>query len=678
MSKRRVIIIGGGFGGVTVAQHLERKLSSEIEIVLISSENHFVFTPMLAEAVGRSISPDHVVVVGRQMVRRTIWLTAQVTDIDLQSKRVSYRGAGGESALLTYDHLVLACGSVVNMNMVPGLAAYAYPLKTLGDAIYLGNDLIMRAEEAAVETDSLRRRRLLTVVIIGGGFSGVEVAGEIAEVAEETRRFYPTLKDERPRIILLQRGDYLIPELNAPSLSTFACDKLRQAGVDVRLNLSAQEITAAGVRLTSGELIEAATVVSTVGTAPNPLIEKLGLPLERGRLGTNPDMSVKGTDNLWAVGDCAIIPNAFDQKPSPPTAQFALRQAKQLAANLLRTFRGQPTKPFSFKVLGMLASLGNRRAVAEILGIRISGFIAWVLWRGIYLSKLPSFARKLEVVVDWTWKALFPPNIVQLPLSRTGSVGLARFAPDEFIFHQGDPANSLFVIQSGTAGVYMDETSSPVAVLKPGDHFGAESLTPNGQGPHRVSVKAETPLDLITLRRDDFERLAQSDAKLRKGLRSASAALKGYEGLMARVKENPILASVKVADVMTSPAETLLTHSTLAEVIERFDGGRPSYPVVDDSGQLQGYCGRAELFAALRELPSPEKSVSDFMRQDPPVIAADQSIVDAAVIMLREEIEMLPVVSSYDGGRVIGVVSPLDVIQKAVGLFPRSSTLATA
>ena len=674
MSKRRVIIIGGGFGGVTVAQHLERRLPSEVEIVLISSENHFVFTPMLAEAVGRSISPDHVVVVGRQMVRRTTWLTAQVTDIDLQSNRVSYVGAGGESAALTYDHLVLACGSVVNMNMVPGLAAYAYPLKTLGDAIYLGNDLIMRAEEAAVETDPLRRRRLLTVVIIGGGFSGVEVAGEIAEVAEATRRFYPTLKGERPRILLLQRGEYLIPELNAPSLSKFACDKLRQAGVDVRLNASAQEITAAGVRLTSGELIEAATVVSTVGTALNPLIERLGLALERGRLVTNPDMSVKGTDNVWAVGDCAIIPNAFDKRPSPPTAQFAMRQAKQLAANLLRTFKGQATRPFSFKVLGMLASLGNRRAVAQILGIHVSGFIAWVLWRGIYLSKLPSFARKLEVVVDWTWKALFPPNIVQLPLSRTGSVGLARYAPGEFVFHKGDQAGSLFVIQSGTAGVYMDETSSPVIVLRPGEHFGQESSSPDGQGLHRVSVKAETPLDLITFRRDDFERLAQSDATLRKGLRSASAALKGYEGLMARVKENPIIASVKVAEVMTSPAETLSANSSLAAAIGRFDGGHPSYPVVDESGRLQGYCGRAELFAALRELPPLETPISDFMRKDPPVVSADQSIIDAAVIMLREEIEMLAVVSS-DGG-VIGVVSPLDVIRKANGPLSRDSTLA--
>jgi NADH dehydrogenase len=380
-------------------------------------------------------------------------------------------------------------------------------------------------------------------VIIGGGFSGVEVAGEIAEVAEETRRFYPTLKDERPHIVLLQRGDYLIPELNAPSLSTFACDKLRKAGVDVRLNSSAQEITAAGVRLTSGELIEAATVVSTVGTAPNPLIEKLGLTLERSRLVTNSDMSVKGTDNVWAVGDCAIIPNAYDQKPSPPTAQFAMRQAKQLAANLSRTFSGQPTKPFSFKVLGMLASLGNRKAVAEILGIHISGFIAWVLWRGIYLSKLPTFARKLEVVVDWTWKALFPPNIVQLPLSRTRSVGLAHCASGDFIFHKGDPAESLFVIQSGTAGVYVDQTSNPVAVLKPGEHFGQESFGPNGQGSHRVSVKAETALDLITLRRDDFERLAQSDAMLRKGVQRSSTALKGYEVLMAMVSQSDTASS---------------------------------------------------------------------------------------------------------------------------------------
>src|SRR5262249_12649088 len=284
VTERRVIIVGGGCGGVTLAQHLERKAAREIEIVLISSENHFVFTPMLAEVVGRSISPLHMAAAGRQMVHRTTWLTAQVTDIDLQTHLVRYVSAGGETASLTYDHLVLACGSVVNMNMIPGLAAYAYPMKTLGDAIYLGNDLISRFEEAAVETDATERRRLLTLVVIGGGFSGVEVAGAITGVAKHALRFYSTLKGARGHIILLQHGYLLNPELNAPSLSRFTYDKLREAGVDVRLNSSAQEVTAAGVRLKSGELIEAATVVSTVGTSPNPVIEKLGLSLEHGRL----------------------------------------------------------------------------------------------------------------------------------------------------------------------------------------------------------------------------------------------------------------------------------------------------------------------------------------------------------------------------------------------------------
>src|SRR5262245_20105771 len=553
MSVRRVIIVGGGFGGVTLAQHLERKLSAEVEIALISSKNHFLFTPMLAEVVGRSLSPLHIAVAGRRMVRRTTWLTAQVTDVNLQDNVVNYVGMGGESASLTYDHLVLACGSVVNVNLMPGLAAYAYPFKTLGDAVYLSNDLIERLEEAAVETDPARRRRLLNIVVIGGGFSGVEVAGAMAEMARKACRFYPTLRGERPNIILLQHGASLIPELNAPSLSKFACDKLREAGVDVRLNCGAREITAAGVRLGSGELIEAATVVSTVGTSPNPLIQKLGLPLEHGRLVPDPDMRVKNTRNVWAVGDCAIIPNAFDNRPSPPTAQFAIRQAKQLAANLARAFDGQPTRPFSFRPLGMLASLGNGTAVAEILGIRVSGFIAWVLWRSVYLGKLPSLAHKLGVIGNWTWSALFPPNIVELKMSRTGGVGMAHYAPGDFIYQKGDPAGNIFAIQSGTAEVYLDEASPPVAVLKPGDHFGLDSLSPNGKGAHLVSVKAETPLDLITLRREDFERMARADARARKGLQRTSSALKGYMGLMAMVKDNPHLASVKVADVMTTP-----------------------------------------------------------------------------------------------------------------------------
>ena len=666
MSEQRIIIVGGGFGGVTLAQHLEPKVPPETEIVLISSENHFVFTPMLAEVVGRSISPLHMSVVGRQMVHRTTWLTAEVTDIDLKTHLVRYVGLSGDTASLTYDHLVLACGSVVNMNIMPGLVAYSYPVKTLGDSIYLSNDLISRFEEAAVETDAMRRSRLLRIVIIGGGFTGIEVAGAITEVANEARRFYPTLKNIRAQIILLQHGDSLIPELNAPSLSKFAYDKLREAGVDVRLNSGAQEITAAGVRLKSGDLIEAATVVSTVGTSPNPLIQKLGLPLQHGRLVTNPDMSVTSATNLWALGDCAMIPNAFDQRPSPPTAQFAMRQAQQLAANLLRTFRGLPTRPFSFRNLGMLASLGNRSAVAEILGVRISGFIAWVLWRAIYLSKLPSLTRRLEVLVDWTWTGLFSPNIVELQISRTGGVGLAHYAPGEFIFHKGDPTGNVFAIQSGTAGIYVDESAQAIATLKPGEHFGEQASARNGHAVHGVSVKAETPLDLITIRRNDFDRVAQTVASVRAMTKRSDAALLGYEALMKMAKERPRLATLTVSDVMSRPAETLLPDTSLAEAVKRFSGGRAAYPIVNQQGRLEGYCGRIELFDALRGARALDTPIRDFMRRDPPVVMENQSLLDASVVLLREDVDLLLVVNMDGSGRVVGVMSPLDVILKAI------------
>ena len=666
MSIRRVIIIGGGFGGVALAQRLEKKLSDEVEIALISSENHFVFTPMLAEVVGRSLSPLHVAVAGRRMVRRTTWLTAQVTDIDLQSNLVNYVGMGGERESLKYDHLALACGSVVNMNLMPGLAAYAYPLKTLGDTIYLSNDLIERFEEAAVETIPARRRRLLNIVVIGGGFSGVEVAGAIAEIARESFRFYPTLQDERPNIILLQHGASLIPELNAPSLSRFACDKLREEGVDVRLNCGAREVTAAGVRLEGGELIEAATVVSTVGTSPNPLIQNLGLPLERGRLVTDLDMKVKGARNVWSVGDCAIVPNAYDNRPSPTTAQFALRQAKQLAANLARDFDGQPSRPFSFRPLGMLASLGNRKAVAEIFGMRVSGFIAWILWRSVYLSKLPSLARKLEVLGDWTWHAMFPPDIVQLQLSRTGGVGLAHFAPGEFIFHKGDPVGNIFAIQSGTAEVYLEESSPPVVILKPGDRFGADALLLNGKGAHLVSVKAETPLDLITLRRDDFERMALSDAEVRKGLRRASSALKSYIGLMAMVKDDPRLALIEVADLMTTPAEALFTDTSLMDAIDRFEGGKVGFPVTDREGVLKGYCGREELYEAFRTFSPADTRVSEFMLEKPPAVTENHPLTGGILALLLEHIDLLPVVSSDGSGRLVGALNPITVAKKVL------------
>ena len=418
-AKTRIVILGGGFAGVTLAQRLERLTDDSVEVVLLSSENHLVFSPLLAEAVGREISPLHVVVPGRQMVRRTQWLTARATAVDRAANEVHYVSPGGEPGVLSYDYLVVACGSIVDLSTIPGLRTNAYPLKTLGDAVFLTNNLIGKLEEASMKADPLERQRFLTVVIIGGGFSGVEVAGAINDLLERARRYYPHLHNDLIRIVLLHRGDRIIPEMHAESLSEFALKKLRARGIEVRLNTDAKEIQDSAVLLATGERIEAKTVVCTVGNTTNPLLKTLGLPSERGRLTTGPDMRVTETSNIWALGDSTAVPNGWNGKPSPPTAQFAIRQAKQLAGNLVRVMKHQQTRSFSYRPLGMMASIGHHNAVAEICGLHISGFLGWLLWRSVYLAKMPTLLRRIEVAIDWAWNALFPPNIVQVHIART-------------------------------------------------------------------------------------------------------------------------------------------------------------------------------------------------------------------------------------------------------------------
>lgn len=420
----RIVIVGGGFAGVTLAQRLEHLLPLQTEIVVLSAENHLVFTPMLPEVVGRTISPLHIVVAGRQMTRRTQWLEARVSRIDRKNNEAHYLRRDGTAALICYTHLVLACGSAANLEEIPGLASRGYPLKTVIDAIVMGNDLIGNFETAATETDAEVRQRLLTVVVIGGGFSGVEIAGHFADLMQAIRRFYPELNRETPHVVLLHKGKHLLPELHHESLSKFTLQKLRKNGIKVRLETTAKKADSLAVHLSSGERIETGMIVCTIGTETHPLIKGLGLPLERGRLKTDADMKVSGTTNLWSLGDCGLVPNAYDGRPCPATAQFAMQQAQQLAENLKLNSQGATTKPFYFRPRGMLASIGHRNAVAVIYGVKLSGFVAWFLWRAIYWVKLPTFSRKLEVAMNWACSIPFPPNIVQLRLSKDQSLDL--------------------------------------------------------------------------------------------------------------------------------------------------------------------------------------------------------------------------------------------------------------
>lgn len=417
---KRIVIFGGGFAGITLARELDRQLPEGWGVTLISQENFITYNPLLAEVVGASLLPGHVVAPHRQMLRKADVCMATVTGVDLDQRIVYHLGEGNGE--LHYDHLALACGTNANLSLVKGMADYALPLKTLGDALFLRNRIVSRLEAAELATDPISRRWLTTFVVIGGGFSGVEVAGEIEDFAHASLRYYRNIRAEDVRVILLHGTERLLPEISA-SLGEFTCRHMMTHDIDVRLKTRVVRVTDRGVMLDNGEAIEAGTVICTIGTAQNPIVTELGIPTERGRIVTAPDMSVPGHAGLWALGDCAAVPNAADGKTSPPTAQFADRQARRLAGNIAATLKGHPTQPFGYKPVGQLCSIGHNKAVAEIFGLKISGFIAWLLWRGVYLLKIPTFSRKARLYLEWSWAMFFPPDIVHFNYRRSPRPG---------------------------------------------------------------------------------------------------------------------------------------------------------------------------------------------------------------------------------------------------------------
>jgi NADH:ubiquinone reductase (H+-translocating) len=413
---KNLVIIGGGFAGITLAQQLERHLPPHWQLTLVSQENFITFNPLLPEVIGASILPGHVIAPHRQMIRSSSVCMAQVTDIDYDTKEIHYLGEG--TGILKFDHVVLACGVNANLALVKGMEQHALPLKTLGDALFLRNRIVSRLEQAELQPNAELRRWLTTFVVIGGGFSGVETAGELVDFLHASLKYYPRIRREDLRVVLLHSQSRLLPELSA-SLGEFAYRKMHMHGLDVRLEARASRVDDRAVVLSTGEIIPAGTIICTIGTQPNSLVTDSPLPKDKGRVKVNADMSVPGFAGVWALGDCAAVPNARDGKISPPTAQFADRQARQLAKNIAAALRGQPTKPFSFKPIGQLSTIGHNKAVAEMFGIKISGFVAWLLWRGVYLLKIPTFARKSRLFLEWNWAMFFPPDIAHLGYRRT-------------------------------------------------------------------------------------------------------------------------------------------------------------------------------------------------------------------------------------------------------------------
>ena len=414
---KTIAIVGGGFAGTALMRALDGKLPSDYELLMISDESYTTFNPMLPEAVGASVFPEQVVAPIRQMIRSARFVMGQVTAVDPQDRTITCDTLAGV-VTQRYEHLVLAFGNRARLDLLPGLAEHGIALKTVGDAMHIRNTVLRRVARIELEPDPAMRRQLGHFVVIGGGFSGVETAGELVDCLRGIRRYYPRVRPDELSVTLLQDQPRLLLELSE-RLGRAAHASLSSRGVRVRVNTRARCIGERGVMLSTGEFLPGATVISTIGTRPNPLVEHMLVPTERGRIVVDPDLSVKDIPGLWAIGDCALVRNAFDDSTAPTTAQFAVREARCAAGNILAVLESRPTRAFRYRPRGAMAAIGHRKGVAEFFGLRISGLPAWLLWRAYYLSQMPTLGRKVRIFVEWTWGMFFPNDITHLRFTRS-------------------------------------------------------------------------------------------------------------------------------------------------------------------------------------------------------------------------------------------------------------------
>lgn len=423
----RVVILGGGFGGVYTALHLERELArgARLDVTLVNRENFFLFTPMLHEVAASDLDMTHIVNPIRKLLRRAKFVQGEVEAIDLHAKRVVVsHGDVHHHHDLEYDHLVIALGAVTNFYNLPGVEERALTMKSLGDAIYLRNYLIEHLEQADFECACDARQALLGFVVAGGGFAGVETVAGINDFVRDALAFYPNLSQELLRIVLVHDGPFLLPELGE-GLGAYTRMQLARRKVEIRLQTRITGCTEEGVALSDGTVIPAKTLIWTAGTSPHPLLNTLPCKRERGRIVANEYLEVPEWPGVWTLGDCAVVPDPRTGTPYPPTAQHALREAKVLAGNILAETRGGRKTPFVFTTIGLLASIGKRTGVANILGVNFSGFIAWWLWRTIYWSKLPRFEKKVRVALDWLLDVIFSKDLVQFRTLREKTISHA-------------------------------------------------------------------------------------------------------------------------------------------------------------------------------------------------------------------------------------------------------------
>jgi NADH dehydrogenase len=508
---RKVLILGGGFGGVSAAQTLDKLRGASrdaIDVTLVSQTNYLLFYPMLAEAASGGVELTHILSPLRRQLPNVSVRVEEIQSVDLQAHTVETRDAATrETHILDWDALVIALGSSVNLAGMPGVAEHGLPFKTIGDALNIRNRAMHMVEAAAAIADHEERLPLLTFVVCGAGFSGVEMAAELYDYLIDSIGLYPSIDTSEIHVILLQGGERILPELSE-GLARFAHRKLQERGVEVCLGARLKSATATHVHLTDGRVIASRSLIVAIGASPSSVIQRLEVPKERGRLLVDPTLLLQGREDVWAVGDCAAVPLMDGSGFAPPSAQFALRQGRTAGANVHAYLTGRAPERFKFRGLGQMASLGHRSAVVEIgPRLHLSGLPAWLIWRTFYLMRLPGLDRKLRVWLDWNLDLFFRRDPVQLNVERTDRMTSSFYDAGELIIREGDNADAFYVIERGEALVFQDDegVEREIARLGAGDSFGEMALLQHQR--HDVSVRALTAVDVVVLTRTDFDQL---------------------------------------------------------------------------------------------------------------------------------------------------------------------------
>ncbi len=665
-----IAILGGGFAGVYCAKQLKRKARAAgidpRRIAIVSEQNYLVFQPMLAEVAGASLQPRHVINPLRRLLRDIRVFRGKVTGIDLEKKEVRIdTGAFSAGLVLAYRELVVTLGAEIDLSRVPGMPEHALLMQNIGDAMILRATVIQRIEEANTEFRPEVRRRLLTFVVVGGGYSGVETAGEMLDLLRDTARYYSNVPRDEIRVVLIHSRDRILHTLSE-SLGEYAGRKLAQRGLELRLGERVKAVTASRVYLQSGAVIETATVVSTVGNAPNRVIRSLcdtqAVPHDHYWIKTDPFLRVTQKPSLWAAGDCATVPlHGGGGRRCPQTAQFAIRQGMLLADNLARSFQQRELKPFTFTGLGELASIGHQRAVASIMGLQFSGFFAWFVWRSVYLSKLPGLDRKLRVMIDWTLDLFFPRDLNLLNPRYTRLFKQVHLEPGDRLFNQGEPAFSLYVVRSGRIDL-VDASGTVVRSLSEGEYFGERALVHGGG--YRYNAVAVGATELVSLSGEVVLPFLESSRRFSRVLAKTTMQSSAEKEIASIAdKLDPALLELTIAEVMHRQPAALRDDATVSDALELFRRRRHGiYPVVDERHHLRYCLSREDFFDFLkREDVDRDSPISGITPTVLPVCMATFSVRQALDRMVRSGRQKCFVTDGPDG-ELIGVLAIMDLL----------------